>query len=61
MSESDAYYRRRAEDERNAADQATDKAISLIHREMAQRYRDLLGDPEPDRKSDVVESGPVAA
>ena len=37
-----SYYRQRAADELSAADRAQDPAIAQIHREMAQRYHDLL-------------------
>ena len=35
------YFRRRADQERTAADQATDERAALTHREMAGRYDEL--------------------
>ena len=40
------YYRRRAEEELAAAEQASDTAIAQIHNEMARRYRVLSGGDE---------------
>ena len=42
MIESDNYYRRRVEEELAAAAQSEEPSVSLIHLEMARRYRDLL-------------------
>ena len=36
------YYRQRADEEQAAAERAVDPAIAQIHRDMAQRYRDML-------------------
>ena len=37
-----SYYRRRAEDERRAADKAEAPNISRIHRELAERYSAMI-------------------
>jgi hypothetical protein len=50
MIETDAYYRRRFEEELAAATYAEDPSISRIHLEMARRYRDMLGS-EADKLS----------
>lgn len=42
MVATDNYYRRRIEEELAAAERSIDPSISQIHREMAQRYRDML-------------------
>jgi hypothetical protein len=42
MSDGNNYYRKRIEEELAAADRAGDSSIALIHREMAERYRELL-------------------
>lgn len=39
-----SYYRRRAEEEQDAADRAADPGVSQVHREMARRYRQALHD-----------------
>lgn len=39
-----AYFHQRIEDELSAAELASDPGIAQIHREMAQRYRDLMSD-----------------
>jgi hypothetical protein len=36
------YYVRRAEAERSLADKATDPSVAQLHREMAQRYDDIV-------------------
>lgn len=42
------YYRRRAEEERAAAELASDTAIARVHSELARRYRaQLSGGDEP--------------
>ena len=51
MTDNDLYYRQRIEEELAAADSATDVAISRIHSDMAQLYRDLLGVDPPAAKS----------
>ena len=43
MDKGDTYYRRRIEEELAAAEQASDPAVSQIHHEFAQRYREMLG------------------
>ena len=47
MEDSKGYFRQRAEEELAAARRAGDPAISHIHREMARRYRDLIGVEPP--------------
>jgi hypothetical protein len=42
MVETEAYYRKRLEEELAAAARSEDPSISIIHLEMARRYRDLL-------------------
>ena len=52
------YYRRRAEEEQAAAEQAGHPSIAQVHRDMARLYRDLL-DSEAGRGSEgdnMVES-----
>lgn len=42
MTDNDLYYRQRIREELAAADAAGDAAISRIHHDMAERYRDML-------------------
>ena len=42
MTDNDLYYRKRIEEELAAANCAAHVSISNIHREMAERYRDML-------------------
>ncbi|HXG81623.1 MAG TPA: hypothetical protein VNJ05_07465 [Sphingomicrobium sp.] len=44
MDDNALYYRRRAEEELDAAENALDPAISQIHRDMARRYREMCED-----------------
>ena len=53
------YYRQRIDEELVAAQAADNEVISLIHRDMAQRYRDLLGVELPKGKTPNVGSGPA--
>jgi hypothetical protein len=46
-----SYYRRRADAEQAASEQAVDPNIAQIHREMAQRYSALL-----NAESDLMSS-----
>ena len=41
------YFERRAEEERVAADTATDERAAQSHRELADRYRALAGGARP--------------
>lgn len=47
-----AYYRTRAQDEREKAEQANDEAIRRTHLQLAQSYEEkvqqLMGHAEPD-------------
>lgn len=59
------YYLRRAEEELAAAEQASDPAVSNIHRQMAGLYRDML-DRETNRldmaiaaTGELAESRPI--
>lgn len=51
------YYRQRADEEMAAAERADDPGISQIHRELAQRYRDLLNE-EAGRTSGAMAPAP---
>jgi hypothetical protein len=42
VADDDTYYRLRLEDELAAIERATDPAIANVHREMAQRYKQML-------------------
>ena len=44
MTDGNAYFRARADEELDAAGSAHDPAISQIHLELARRYLDLSGD-----------------
>ncbi|MFL6739888.1 MAG: hypothetical protein ACJ8FC_10610 [Sphingomicrobium sp.] len=44
MTDGNAYYRQRADEELAAAESAGDPAISQIHLELARRYLDLSGE-----------------
>jgi len=46
MSRNDKdYYRRRAAEERAAAERAANDGVAAIHRQLARRYLDLAGQP----------------
>jgi hypothetical protein len=42
MNSNDNYYLRRIEEELGAAERASDPAVAMIHRELAERYRAIL-------------------
>jgi hypothetical protein len=44
MSDQGQFYQRRLEAELSAAESASDPSVAQIHRDMAERYRRLLGD-----------------
>ena len=62
MIESDNYYRRRLEEELEAAAQSGDPSVSHIHLEMARRYRELLtegpGSAQPSRSGGGASARP---
>lgn len=54
------YFRRRAEEEREAADRAADERAAHSHRELAHHYERLAGDQSPapaDSGNDLQSSG----
>ena len=46
-SPSHDYFQRRAEEERDAAEQAVDERAAHSHRELAEHYARLAGDERP--------------
>jgi hypothetical protein len=44
MSDQGQFYQRRLEAELSAAESASDPSVAQIHRDLAERYRRLLGD-----------------
>ena len=59
MTDNDSYYRQRIEEELAAANSASDAAISKLHNDMAQLYRELLGVEPPRVKGSGVQPGSV--
>lgn len=57
------YYRQRADEELAAAERAADPSIAQIHRDMAERYRDLMdgGTAFAPLGGPVAEPGPLPA
>jgi len=58
MTDNELYYRQRMAEELAAARMASDEAISRVHRDMAELYRDLLG-AEAGAKAHHVEPGTI--
>jgi hypothetical protein len=44
--DTETYYRRRWEEETDAADRATDPVAADVHRSLAERYLALCGEPQ---------------
>ena len=59
----DEYYRLRLEEELKAAESAPDASIAQIHREMAERYRELVNGNVAMAPvgAGIVEPGPLPA
>ncbi len=62
MTEIDScdYFRKRAEEEREAADQAADERAAQPHRELAERYEEKAETGEPvaeDEANDALPNG----
>lgn len=53
------YFERRAEEERLAADQATDSRAEQVHRDLADHYLKLASGPEQSQHGEGVAEGGI--